>query len=455
MPKFCFKGLLQADGWHENVTLLTNEQGIITDISTNTPTAQHKGYALPGFQNAHSHAFQYAMAGLAELHAPNQKKNDFWSWRNSMYALALSMSPEQMESIAAMLYQEMLRHGYTHVAEFHYIHHDKDGKTYNNKAELSERIASAGQKAGINLTLIPIYYEQGGFGIPAQADQRRFLSKSLEDYLDLYHKVKEVTSKYPNCSTGMGIHSLRGVALENIIGLAEFRQHKIPFHMHVAEQLKEIEACKAYTGLRPTEWVLQNIDLNEDFHLVHATHLNNSEVAGLAKSKANVVLCPSTEGNLGDGLFSLDSYLTKEGNWSIGTDSHIGLNPFEELRLLDYGQRLISHSRNTFGNKYSGDNGALAIQSALINGSRAMGNEINDYFQLGKPLNALVMSSDHPLVNMTGIKNLTNTFVYASDPTMNKGTIVNGSWKIVDNKATNNEIQEQFLKTMKALSNRF
>jgi formimidoylglutamate deiminase len=394
------------------------------------------------------------MAGLAELHAPNQKKNDFWSWRSSMYALALSMSPEQMESIAAMLYQEMLRHGYTHVAEFHYIHHDKDGKTYNNKAELSERIASAAQKAGINLTLIPIYYEQGGFGIPAQTNQRRFLSKSLEDYLDLYHKVKEATSKYPNCSTGMGIHSLRGVALENIIGLAEFRQHKIPFHMHVAEQLREIEACKAFTGLRPTEWVLQNIDLNEDFHLVHATHLNNNEVAGLAKSKANVVLCPSTEGNLGDGLFSLDSYLTKEGNWSIGTDSQIGLNPFEELRLLDYGQRLISHRRNTFGNKYSGDNGALAIQSAFINGSLAMGNEINDYFQIGKPLNALVMSSNHPLVNMTGIKNLTNTFVYASDPTMNKGTIVNGSWKILDNKAKNNAIQEQFLKTMKALSNR-
>ena len=455
MPKFSFKGLLQADGWHENVILLTDAEGIITDISKNTDTSEHKGYALPGFQNAHSHAFQYAMAGLAELHAPNQKKNDFWSWRNSMYALALSMSPEQMESIAAMLYQEMLRHGYTHVAEFHYIHHDKNGKPYNNKAELSERIASAAQKAGINLTLIPIYYEQGGFGIPAQTEQKRFLSKSLEDYLDLYHKAKEVTSKYSNCSTGMGIHSLRGVALENIIGLAEFRQHKIPFHIHVAEQLKEIEACKAYTGLRPTEWILQNIDLNEDFHLVHATHLNNKEIAGLAKSKANVVLCPSTEGNLGDGLFPLDSYLTKGGNWSIGTDSHIGLNPFEELRLLDYGQRLISHSRNTFGNKYSGDNGALAMQSALINGSRAMGNEINDYFQIGKPLNALVMDDDHPLVNMTGIQNLTNTFVYASDPTMNKGTIVNGSWKILDNKAKNNEIQEQFLKTMKALSNRF
>lgn len=455
MPKFCFKGLLQADGWHENVTLLTDAEGIITDISKNTDTSEHKGYALPGFQNAHSHAFQYAMAGLAELHAPNQKKNDFWSWRKSMYALALSMNPEQMESIAAMLYQEMLRHGYTHVAEFHYIHHDKNGKPYSNKAELSERIASAAQKAGINLTLIPIYYEQGGFGIPAQADQKRFLSKSLDDYLDLYHKVEDVTNKYQNCSTGVGIHSMRGVALENIIGLAEFRQNKIPFHIHVAEQLKEIEACKAFTGMRPTEWLLQNIELNEDFHLVHATHLDNSEVLGLAKSKANVVLCPSTEGNLGDGLFPLDSFLAQVGNWSIGTDSHIGLNPFEELRILDYGQRLISHSRNTFGNNTSGDNGALAIDAALRNGSRAMGNEINDYFQIGKPLNALVMSSDHPLVNITGKQNLTNTFVYASDPTMNKGTIVNGSWKIIDNKAENNTIQEEFLKTMKALSNRF
>lgn len=455
MAKFHFKGLLQANGWHKNVTLTTDKEGLITEISTNSKASECKNYALPGFQNAHSHAFQYAMAGLAELHDPRQKKNDFWSWRQSMYALALSMNPEQMESIAAMLYQEMLRHGYTHVAEFHYIHHDKNGKPYSNKAELSERIVCAAVKAGINLTIIPIYYENGGFGIPAQADQKRFLSKSLDDYLDLYHKVAEVTMKYPNCSAGLGIHSMRGVALENIIGLAEFRKDKTPFHIHIAEQLKEIEACKAFTGLRPTEWLLKNIELNKDFHLVHATHLNKTEVSGLAKSEANVVLCPSTEGNLGDGLFPLNAFLAQEGNWSIGTDSHIGLNPFEELRILDYGQRLTSHSRNTFGNSASGDNGALAIQSALVNGGRAMGNKITDYFQCGKPLNALVMSEEHPLVKMTGKKNLTNTLVYASDPTMNKGTIVNGSWKIKDNHAKNNEVQEQFLKTMKELSNRF
>jgi formimidoylglutamate deiminase len=173
MAKFHFKGLLQANGWHKNVTLTTDKEGLITEISTNSKASECKNYALPGFQNAHSHAFQYAMAGLAELHDPRQKKNDFWSWRQSMYALALSMNPEQMESIAAMLYQEMLRHGYTHVAEFHYIHHDKNGKPYSNKAELSERIVRAAVKAGINLTIIPIYYENGGFGIPAQADQKK------------------------------------------------------------------------------------------------------------------------------------------------------------------------------------------------------------------------------------------------------------------------------------------
>ena len=454
MCEFNFKGILQSEGWYENMTISVNEKGNIQKIEKAANIEKCSGYAIPGFQNAHSHAFQYAMAGLAELHDTTTKKNDFWSWRQSMYELALKVRPEQVEAIAAMLYKEMLRHGYTHVAEFHYIHNDLKGNPYSNRAELSERIARAAQSVGIGLTIIPIYYEQGGFGIPAQKEQRRFLSASFEDYLELYESVMKMSKNYEHCNVGMGIHSMRGVSLENIIKLADYRQGNTPFHIHIAEQLKEIKDCISFTGMRPTEWFMTNIELNKNFHLVHATHLSETESSQLAISGANVVICPTTEGNLGDGLFPLESFLKHKGKWCIGTDSHVGLNPFEELRLLDYGQRLTSHSRNTFGNSNSGDNGAIAINSALVNGRRAMGMENETYFKFGTPLDAVVISDGHPLIGMTGMKHLTNTIVYASDASMIQGTIAGGSWKIRKGENQDTQIEQNFIKTMKDLSNR-
>ena len=454
MNEFSFKGILQADGWRENVTITTNTDGEIIDIVDAQNHSTCNGYALPGFQNAHSHAFQYAMAGLAELHSTNKKRNDFWSWRQSMYALALSLEPEQMEAIAAMLYQEMLRHGYTHVAEFHYVHHDKNGRHYSNKAALSERIARAAHKAGIKLTIIPIYYEQGGFGKPAQNEQKRFLSKSIDDYLDLFEAVQKMSKNYSSCDVGLGIHSMRGVSLENIIKTSHYKKRDTPFHIHISEQFQEVKDCFEYTGLRPAEWLDKNINLNSDFHLVHATHLTPNEITSIAKSKANVVLCPSTESNLGDGIFPMASFLNQGGSWSIGTDSHIGLNPFEELRILDYGQRLTTHSRNTFGNEYSGNNGALAIQSALVNGRKAMGKTQKEFFKIGSSFDALVITDQHPMIQVTGKQHLTNTIVYASDQTMVMGTIVNGDWKIKDNKAPNKSIEKNFISTMMELSSR-
>ena len=398
MREFNFKGILQSEGWYENMTVSVNEKGNIQKIEKAANIEKCSGYAIPGFQNAHSHAFQYAMAGLAELHDTTTKKNDFWSWRQSMYELALKVRPEQVEAIAAMLYKEMLRHGYTHVAEFHYIHNDLKGNSYSNRAELSERIARAAQSVGIGLTIIPIYYEQGGFGIPAQKEQRRFLSASFEDYLELYESVMKMSKNYEHCNVGMGIHSMRGVSLENIIKLADYRQGNTPFHIHIAEQLKEIKDCISFTGMRPTEWFIKNIELNKNFHLVHATHLSETETSQLA--------------------------------------------------------RLTSHSRNTFGNSSSGDNGAIAIKSALVNGRRAMGMENETYFKVGTPLDAVVISDGHPLIGMTGMKHLTNTIVYASDANMIQGTIAGGSWKIRTGENQDTQIEQNFIKTMKDLSNR-
>ena len=452
MNEFAFKGILQKEGWVDHVVVKTDDNGIIRSIKTEVESSvSFKGFALPGFQNAHSHAFQYAMAGLAELHSTSPGQNDFWSWRNSMYKLALHISPKQLEDIATMLYKEMLRNGYTHVAEFHYLHHDQQGNTYAQLSEMSERLMAAAQIAGIKITLIPIFYEKGGFGKKAEKEQRRFISNSLEDYMKLFESCEKSALRYNQANIGYGIHSLRAVEFKNTIQLCEIKTKDTPLHIHVSEQLKEIEECLAHSGQRPVEWLSNHVNLDENYHLVHATHLTDIEIAQITSAGSNVVLCPSTEGNLGDGLFPLSKFLNKNGKWSIGTDSHVGINPLEEIRILDYGQRLITHSRNTFGTTGSGDNGQISVASSLINGRKAMGIDQKEFFEIGAPLDALVVSDNAPLIESCSKKNRTNTIVYAADSSMFYGTIVNGKWTIEDGSHHNENIDLNFIKTMNNL----
>ncbi|NVK85582.1 MAG: amidohydrolase family protein, partial [Cytophagia bacterium] len=284
MKSYQFKGLLTENGWLENATVEVDENGLIKAISKDSEGEVVNGYALPGFQNAHSHAFQYAMAGLAELHEGTGVPDDFWSWRSSMYDLALQVSPEQLEDIAAMLYSEMLRHGYTAVAEFHYVHHDKDGKAYSNLAELGERLVAAANKVGIHITLVPMFYQMGGFGMPAEDKQRRFISKTIDDYYRLLESSELATQASDRANIGLGIHSLRAVKPEDIITVCNDFNGDKPFHFHVSEQLKEIEDCLAFHSKRPVQWLLDNAEVNEHYHLVHATHLDDSEVAGITGS---------------------------------------------------------------------------------------------------------------------------------------------------------------------------
>jgi formimidoylglutamate deiminase len=226
----------------------------------------------------------------------------------------------------------------------------------------------------------------------------------------------------------------------------------MPFHIHIAEQLKEIEDAQAYLKKRPVEWLLDNANVDDHYHLVHATHLTNDEVSGIAKSGAHVVLCPSTEGNLGDGIFPLKAYQKLGGKWSIGTDSHIGLNPLEELRILDYGQRLTSHQRNTFIDSNEQDSGSYAIRKTLSSGREAMGNSNQKYFEIGQPFDAVVYDGNTPLISTCTINNLLSTIVYASDSSWVIGTIVDGQW-IVRNQIHQHQesIVNQFTKTMKTL----
>ncbi len=458
MKTYHFKGLLQNDGWLENVAVRVDDEGKILSLNQKNKSDNNsgiiEGFALPGFQNAHSHAFQYAMAGLAEKHEGTANSDDFWSWREAMYQLALSMNPDQMQAIATMLYSEMARHGYTNVAEFHYVHHDQQGRPYANLAEMGSRLVAAAKTAGIGITLIPIFYQKGGFGQSPNERQRRFISPNIDEYLKLLEASKNACQFYEHANLGIGIHSMRGVEPDVIAKIAEIGPQDLPFHIHISEQLKEVEDSIQYLGRRPVEWLLENVRLNDRFHLVHATHLTDEESRGIANSKANVVLCPSTEGNLGDGLFPLRKYQKEGGKWSIGTDSHVGLNPLEELRILDYGQRLISHKRNSFYSSQQGDGGMYALEMATITGRKAMDNYTSDFFKIGQPLNACIINASSPLIASSSLENLASTIVYASDSHMQLGVISHGKRIENNHQESDSKIRSAFLNTIKELKNR-
>ncbi len=459
MKALKFKGLLQKDKWMMPAYVELDEQGKIISIREKKQEGvtykNINGFAIPGLQNAHSHAFQYAMVGLTEYHDHNHTRDDFWGWRKAMYQLALSINPDQMEAIAMMLYSEMLRHGYTEVAEFHYVHHDLSGVHYTNKAELGERLVAAAKKVGIKITLIPVFYQKGGFGEDPTAGQIRFLSKTMDEYLELLDSSKKAITYYEEASLGVSVHSMRAVDPPIIKEMTKHINSTLPFHMHISEQLKEIEASIAYLGKRPVEWLTEEIDLDETYHLVHATHLTDQETKALAHSKANAVLCPSTEGNLGDGIFPLGLYQKEGGNWSIGTDSHIGINPFEELRFLDYRQRVTTHQRNIFIDSEEFDSGLYAINKLVLNGRKAMGKTTNDFFEIGHSFDALILDATIPVLANCAPKYLTSTIVYATDVSMYLGTIVNGEWLVKKGKHLQyRETNKLFSKCLKDLKNR-
>jgi len=456
MGNYKFKAILQNEGWLSPAYVETNSEGQITHLS-NTPNngvdyENVDGFALPGFQNAHSHAFQYAMAGTAERHKTGVDSDDFWSWRETMYKVALTLDPDQLEHVATMLYAEMARHGYTHVAEFHYLHHDQEGRDYSNLAEMGQRLINAAQKVGIKITLVPMFYQQGGFGIAPQPRQKRFITATIEGYYKLLESTIKATKTYSGANYGFGIHSLRAVAPDDIIASLSQLKEIIPVHIHIAEQLKEVEDAKVYLKARPVEWLLANCEVNENFHLVHATHLTTQEVQGIADAGAHVVLCPSTEGNLGDGLFPLQEFQSLKGKWSIGTDSHVGINPLEELRLLDYGQRLTTHRRNIYQSKDELDSGKYAFHQALLSGRKAMGNSDQKYFEIGQSFDAVVYDAQNPLMATSSFNTLLSTIIYCVDASSTLGTLVNGRWVIKNGKHIDIEnITKAFINTLNSL----
>ncbi len=458
MKNIKVKLVWDLEKWEENVLFTVGTDGLIKDKTANATNDNCEtldAILLPGFQNAHSHAFQYAMAGLAEIHPASDAPDDFWGWRESMYQLALTLDPDDLESIATMLYSEMARMGYTHVAEFHYLHHDKNGKFYNERAEMGGRLIAAAEKAGIRITLVPMFYQQGGFGMAPQPRQRRFINTQLDDYAALIESSKKLVAQSPIASLGHGIHSLRAIKPDTVANYFSEYNFEGPFHIHISEQLKEITDAQAFLGARPVEWLVDNAPVSDNFHLVHATHLTASEIQSIVSSGSNVVICPTTEGNLGDGIFPLKAYQNLGGNWSIGTDSHVGIHPMEELRLLDYGQRLTSHRRNTYIVEGQVNSGEMAFNMAWKTGRKGMGCSDQNPFKIGNPLDGVLLHANWPLLSTCSHQNLLNTIIYTSDTSALLGTMINGklnkSNAIEDNKI---QIANDFKAVLKRLKTR-
>ncbi len=323
---------------------------------------------LPGTANLHSHAFQRGFSGLSERRG--EARDSFWTWRQMMYHFALRLSPEEMESIAALAYVEMLEAGYTRVGEFHYLHNAYDGAPYDDPAEMSARIFAAAEATGIALTHLPVFYAHGGFGpVPAGADQRRFLNDA-----DSFERLMVGCAALlvrPQDRLGVAPHSLRAASSEDIARLAAKHRGK-PFHIHVAEQEKEVEDCVGHTGARPVEWLLDHADVDRDWCLIHATHMTDAETEAVAASGAVAGLCPITEANLGDGIFPADRFLAAGGRFGIGTDSNVEITLAGELRMLEYGQRLALRARNIISER-RGSTGARLFHEALAGGAQALG----------------------------------------------------------------------------------
>lgn len=339
---FADHALLPA-GLAERVLLSWDETGVLTAVQAGAECApgvpRAAGLVVPGLPNLHSHAFQRAFAGLTEYRASAQ--DSFWSWRDLMYRVAGAITPDDLEAIATQLYIEMLRAGYTSVCEFHYVHHDPAGRPYANPAELSLRLVAAARRAGIGLTMLPVLYRASGFGAkPPREDQRRFLNE-----VDALLRIVEAL-RAEGVRTGVAPHSLRAVppaALAELIAGIDAIDATAPIHIHIAEQMQEVRDSLAHTGARPLQWLLDHAPVDARWCLVHATHLDAAERDEAARRGAVIGLCPTTEANLGDGLFDLPAW---RGAWGIGSDSHASVDAAEELRLLEYGQRLARQQRN-------------------------------------------------------------------------------------------------------------
>lgn len=448
---FAERALLPS-GWAENVRIEVGADGRLAALQANASADGAKklaGPLLPGMPNLHSHAFQRAMAGLAEV--AGNPNDSFWTWRELMYRLVGKISPEQLEIIARQLYIEMLKTGYTSVAEFHYVHHDPQGKAYADPVELSRRISAAAAESGIGLTLLPVLYSHSGFGGQAPNDgQRRFIN-STEQYLDLQSRLQPLLAAQPAQALGLCFHSLRAVTPEQIAAVLAASDKACPVHIHIAEQQKEVDDCLAWSGRRPLQWLYENVEVDERWCLVHATHAEADEVTAMAKSRAIAGLCLTTEANLGDGIFPAVDFLAQGGHMGIGSDSHVSLSVVEELRWLEYGQRLRDQRRNRLYGAAQPMVGRTLFDAALDGGAQALGQPIGE-LAVGKRADWIVLDGLDPYLATADGDNILNRWLFAGGDRQVRDVMVNGRWVVQQRRhAHEEESAREFTGVLKAL----
>jgi formimidoylglutamate deiminase len=446
-----------TDGWHADVRFDVDADGRFGRVTAGAGAdgATRLGrWVLPGVPNLHSHAFQRAMAGLAERQT--NPEDSFWTWREVMYGFAAKVTPDALRDIAAMLYVEMLEAGYTSVCEFHYLHHAPDGRPYADPAAMSRALVEAARETGIGLTLLPTLYMTGGFDGRALNERQRRFGHDVDGYLRLLDALRDVDA--PRVRRGVCFHSLRAVPAEAMRAVLDAtRGQHLPVHIHIAEQIGEVQDCVALRNARPVEWLLANQPVDLRWTLVHATHIDESETRALGACGATVAICTTTEANLGDGLFPLRAYLDAGGWWGVGSDSHISVSPVEELRWLEYGQRLRARRRNIAVQPHLTSSGECLYAHALAGGQRGTLQEVGalqagDDAAPGPRGDWLVLDDDAPELACATPANLVDRWIFSGNRNLVREVYVGGDHVVAQGRhRARDAIAARYARTLRSL----
>jgi formimidoylglutamate deiminase len=443
-----------ASGFARDVRIEIGEDGTLTDLKTGAaakPGDHLADIVVPGISDLHCHAFQRAMAGHAERTSGD--KDTFWSWRTLMYDLANKITPDDLASIAAQAYLEFLKSGYTSVAEFHYLH-GMGNKSAPGNVEMSEAIFVAATQTGIGLTHLPVLYEVSGFGQSQPSEAQKSFHHTPEEYVALLETLSQRAQHHGNINLGIAFHSLRAVRPETLINIDKWAGSSMtdrPVHIHIAEQEREVQDCLVHHGARPVEWLLDTVDVDASWCLIHATHMTRGEVERAAKTGAVAGLCPSTEANLGDGHFNLPRWLEHGGALGTGSDSNVCPSPVEELRWLEYGARLQNQQRLIATSDDQGNTGAFLWSRAAQGGAKALGRNTG-VLKSGNAADFLVLDQNHPALCAAHGDGILNALIFGPSAGAICDVYVAGD-RVIKNgaHAKEQEISARFNKTVRRL----